>query len=172
MSYNKNKVEFLANKIKNTDDEFLSEYSKDGCYYRCIKNNIMKSVHNCIKSEINTFKKVHGTKFITLSSNKINEQKSDPEVARLMMPQLKEKVVDVIEKKINSDASSYLKYRCQEFVERQLDLTRENCVIEKMKSDLEEYGSEMCDKELEDLVKHNIEEALKDQLKNVNDLFH
>ena len=172
MSYNNKKVEFLVNKMKNSDDEFLSESSKDGYYYRSIKHDIMKSVNNCIESEINTFKKVHGTKFITLSSNKIHEQKSDPEVARLMIPQLKEKVVDVIEKKINSDAFSYFKYRCQEFVERQLDLMRENCVIEKMKSDLEEYGSEMCDKELEDLVKHNIEEALKDQLKNVNDLFH
>lgn len=144
MSYNNNKVEFLANKIKNSDDEFLSYYSKDGCYYRSYKDDIMKSVNNCIKSEINTFKKVHGTKFITLSSNKFHEQKSDPEVVRLMMPKLKKQVEDNIE----------------------------NCVIEKMKSDLEEYGSEMCDKKLEDLIKHNIEEALKDQLKNVNDLFH
>ena len=132
----------------------------------------MKSVDNCIKSEINTFKTVHGTKFITVSSNKIHEQKSDPEVARLMMPKLKEKVVDVIEKNLNSDAFSYLKNSCQEFVERQLELMRENCVIEKMKSDLEEYGSEMCDKKLEYLVKHYIEEALKGQLKNVNDLFY
>lgn len=170
MSYNK--VEFLANKIKNTDDEFLSEHSKGGYYHRKIKCSIMESVDNCIKSEINTFKKKHGTKFITLSSNKIHEQKSDPKVAQLMIPQLKERVVDVIEKKINSDAFSYLKYRCQEFVERQLDLMRENCVIEKMKRDIEEYGSEMCDKKIEDLVKHNIEEALKGQLKNVNDLFY
>lgn len=172
MSYNNKKVEFLVNKMKNSDDEFLSEHSKGGHYYRCIKNNIMESVHNCIKSEINTFKKVHGTKFITLPSNKIHEQKSNPEVARLMIPQLKEKVVDVIEKKINSDAFRCFKYRCQEFVERQLDLMRENRVIEKMKSDLEEYGSEMCDKKIEDLVKHNIEEALQGQLKNVNDLFY
>ena len=161
MSYNKNKVEFLANKIKNTDDEFLSEYSKDGHCYRYIKNDIMESVHNCIKSEINTFKKVHGTKFITLPSNKIHEQKSNPEVARLMIPQLKEKVVDVIEKKINSDAFRCFKYRCQEFVERQLDLMRENRVIEKMKSDLEEYGSEMCDKKIKDLLNTTSKRRLK-----------
>ena len=172
MSYNNKKVEFLVNKMKNSDDEFLSDYSKNGCYYWRIKDNIMESVNDCIKSEIKTFKKVHGTKFITLPSNEIHEQKSNPEVARLMIPQLKEKVVDVIEKKINSDAFGCFKYRCQEFVERQLDLMRENRVIKKMKSDLEEYGSEMCDKKIEDLVKHNIEEALKGQLKNVNDLFY
>lgn len=172
MSYNNKKVEFLVNKIKNSDDEFLSEHSKGGHYYWRIKDNIMESVNKCIKSEINTFKKVHGTKFITLPSNEIHERKSDPEVARLMMPQLKKKVVDVIEKTINLDAFGYFKHRCQEFVERQLDLMRDNRVIEKMKSDLEEYGSEMCDKKIEDLVKHNIEEALKGQLKNVNDLFY
>lgn len=171
MSYN-NKVEFLVNKMKNSDDEFVSEYSKGGYCYRRLKNNVMESVHDCIESEINTFKKVHGTKFIILSSNKIHEQKSDPEVARLMIPQLKKKVVDIIEKKINSDSFCQFKYSCQKFVERQLDLMRENHVIEKMKSDLEEYGSEMCDKKIEDLVKHKIEEALKGQLKNVNDLFH
>lgn len=141
-----NKVEFLANKIKNTDDEFLPDYSKGGYYHSRIKDDIMKSVDNCIKSEINTFKKKHGTKFITLSSNKIHEQKSDPKVAQLMIPQLKERVVNVIEKEINSNKFWYLKDRCQEFVERQLDLMRENCVIEKMKRDIEEYGSEMCDK--------------------------
>lgn len=41
MSYNNKKVEFLVNKMKNSDDEFLSEYSKDGCYYRSIKDNII-----------------------------------------------------------------------------------------------------------------------------------
>ena len=172
MSYNKNKVEFIANKIKNTDDVFLSNYSKNGCQYWRIKDNIMESVNNCIKSEINTFKKVYGTKFITLPSNEIHEQKSDPELARLMMPRLKKKVVDVIEKTINLDAFGFFKDRCQEFVERQLDLMRENHVIKKMKSHLEEYGSEMCDKKIEDLVKHNIEEELKGKLKNVNDLFY
>ena len=78
----------------------------------------------------------------------------------------------VIEKKINSDAFYSLKYHCKEFVERQLDLVRENHVIEKMRSDLEGYGTEIFDKKLEEFVKHNIEEALKGQLKNVNDLFY
>ena len=145
MSYN-DKVEFIANKIKNTDDGLLSDFSKNGHYHRRIKDKMMQSVDNCIKSEINEFKKVHGTKFIFLSSNKIHEQKSDQEVAQLMMPQLKEKVLSVIKNNIDLDATRYLKLGCQQFVERQLNLLRENCVIEKMKSDLEEYGLEMCDK--------------------------
>ena len=95
-----NKVEFLANKIRKTDDSILSDYSKDGYSYKCLKRHIMKSVNDSIKSEINTFKKVHGTKFITLSSNNIHEQKTDPYVAELMMHELKKKWNRLLKKKL------------------------------------------------------------------------
>ena len=91
-SMSNKKVEFLANKMKKSNDRFLLDYSKDGYSYNCFKREIIKTVNNSINSEINTFKKVHGTKFIDLSSNEIYEQKSEPEVARLIMPKLKEKV--------------------------------------------------------------------------------
>ena len=65
-----------------------------------------------------------------------------------------------------------IEYNCKEFVERQFDILRENDVVEKMRSDLEKYSSEIFDKKITDFVQQKIKKMIVQKLKDVNDLFH
>ena len=85
-----NLVEFIINKIKKSDDEFWSDYSKKGSDYRYLKEKVI-DVHEYIKKEINLFKKKHGTKFVKLTQNKFFEQKTDEDLAKIMEFELKKK---------------------------------------------------------------------------------
>lgn len=48
-SMSNNSVEFIVNKIKKSDDEFWSDYSKKGSDYRYLKEKVIEDVHEYIK---------------------------------------------------------------------------------------------------------------------------